>query len=272
MHPSFVIVALGLFLGMRHASDPDHVIAIATIVGREKKTGIASLIGALWGVGHTVTLLLVGGAIILFKVVIPPGLGLAMELAVAVMLILLGVLNLTGAMHWINSALSKVPQQHIHTHGDYIHSHQSAESQGHGHAESQTRLGWLDRHLGRLGGGHLGAGRLGAYHFVRPIVIGVVHGLAGSAAAALLVLSTINDSRWALVYLLVFGVGTVLGMALITSVIAMPFAYTHKRHARLSQYLTAASGLASLGFGVLLVYQIGFVDGLFTNHVHWTPK
>src|ERR1700694_3394137 len=92
------IVLLGFFLGMRHATDPDHVVAVTTIVSRERTMLHAALIGALWGLGHTVTILAVGSAIILFKLTIPPRLGLSMELSVGLMLILLGVLNLTGLM------------------------------------------------------------------------------------------------------------------------------------------------------------------------------
>src|SRR6202521_831490 len=99
------ILLLGFFLGMRHATDPDHVVAVTTIVSRERSVLDAALIGALWGLGHTFTILVVGSAIILFKLTIPPRLGLSMELSVGVMLILLGVLNLTGvlrrAIEWI---------------------------------------------------------------------------------------------------------------------------------------------------------------------------
>src|SRR5579863_8150296 len=94
----FAIVLLGFFLGMRHATDPDHVVAVTTIVSRERTLLHAALIGALWGLGHTFTILMVGSAIILFKWTIPPRLGLSMELSVGFMLILLGVLNLTGLM------------------------------------------------------------------------------------------------------------------------------------------------------------------------------
>src|SRR5712671_7364675 len=98
MSDLLAIVLLGFVLGMRHATDPDHVIAVTTIVSRERTMLHAALIGALWGLGHTVTILVVGSAIILFKLTIPPRLGLSMELSVGFMLILLGVLNLTGVM------------------------------------------------------------------------------------------------------------------------------------------------------------------------------
>src|ERR1700737_3673470 len=96
------IIALGFFLGMRHATDPDHVIAVTTIVSRQRSISQAALIGIFWGIGHTITIFGVGTTIILFSVVIPPRIGLSMEFSVGLMLILLGILNLTGTMRWIN--------------------------------------------------------------------------------------------------------------------------------------------------------------------------
>jgi len=281
------VIALGFFLGMRHATDPDHVIAVTTIVARQRNLRHAAWIGALWGVGHTVTILLVGTAIILFSIVIPPRIGLSMELGVGLMLILLGVLNLTGMMRWITEVLtpgahahrappsestagldaesleSQHTHSHFHVHGDYIHAHVHGHgSEGHGHAENSTPQGVLDRAFGRLG----------LYQFLRPLVVGIVHGMAGSAAVALLVLAVIRNPAWAVAYLLVFGLGTIAGMMLITAAIALPFAYTGKRFARLNRYMAVASGLISLAFGFFIVYEIGFVQGLFTSHPHWTPQ
>src|ERR1700685_4698883 len=187
------IIALGFFLGMRHAA----------------------VIGALWGVGHTITIFLVGSAIILFGVVIPPRLGLTMELSVGVMLILLGILNLSGFTRWITEQHTPAagPHAHVHphAHGDYIHTHAHAhEPEKHGHAETATPVGWMDRIFGPLG----------LYQAVRPLLVGLVHGLAGSAAVALLVLTTIRDPYWAIAYLLVFGVGTIAGMMIIHTAIA----------------------------------------------------
>jgi len=263
------VVLLGFFLGMRHATDPDHVIAVTTIVSRQRSLRQASLVGALWGIGHTVTILLVGGAIIVFGLVIPPRLGLTMELSVALMLILLGVLNLTGALRWINDTLGAtrapggVGHSHAHRHDDYVHSHPHGHGAlDHGHRDDQTPQAWLDRAFGGLG----------VYQLARPLVVGLVHGLAGSAAVALLVLATIREPRWAIAYLLVFGVGTIAGMMLITAGIAVPFTYTAHRFARINRHLATASGLLSLLFGLFLVYQIGFVDGLFSATPHWTPE
>lgn len=247
------IAALGFFLGMRHATDPDHVIAISTIVARQRNARGAALIGAVWGVGHTLTILVVGGGIILLGWVIPARVGLSMELSVGLMLIVLGIMNLTGVLGRITEP---VTHSHAHPHGDYVHTHAHGhDPEAHPHAPEQTPVSWLDRHFGALG----------LYQLLRPLVVGIVHGLAGSAAVALLVLTTIRDAGWAVVYLLVFGLGTIVGMMLITSVIAMPIAYTGARFSRLNRGLRVASGLISLGFGLFLAYQIGIVDGLFTG-------
>ncbi len=263
------IVALGFFLGMRHATDPDHVIAVTTIVARYRKISHAAVIGALWGVGHTLTILLVGSGIILFGWVIPTRVGLSMEFSVGLMLILLGVLNLTGMLQWITNAfspgieISGAVHSHPHSHGDYIHTHSHHhEPEAHPHAVEETPLGWFDRHFGRIG----------LYQVVRPLVVGLVHGLAGSAAVALLVLTTIQNPKWAVAYLLVFGIGTIAGMMLITGAMVLPFAYADKRFAHLNRGLRVLSGLISVVFGLFLVYQIGFVDGLLTSHPHWTPR
>jgi len=268
------IIALGFFLGMRHATDPDHVIAVTTIVSRQRSIRHAALIGILWGLGHTITIFLVGSAIILFGVVIPPKLGITMELSVGLMLILLGVLNLTGFTRWITETFT--PQSpdapghphlhsHAHTHqqGDFVHAHpHHHEPEKHGHAEDSTPVGWMDRIFGQLG----------LYQAVRPLAVGLVHGLAGSAAVALLVLTTIRDPRWAIAYLLVFGVGTIAGMMLITAAIALPFKYSQSRFARLNRGLAVASGILSIAFGIFIVYQMGYVNGIFTNHPHWVPE
>ncbi len=114
--------------------------------------------------------------------------------------------------------------------------------------------------------------QLSLFHIVRPLLVGIVHGLAGSAAVALLVLATINRASWAIGYLLIFGLGTVAGMMLITAAIAIPFAYSMRNFVRLNRGLALASGFLSLAFGLFLCYQIGFVDGLFTGHAKWIPR
>jgi high-affinity nickel-transport protein len=249
------LTALGFFLGMRHATDADHVIAVGTIVARERTLRGGVLIGVLWGLGHTLTIVVVGGAIILFSVVIPPAVGLTMELTVALMLVALGLWNLAGIVQGVRVELGRGDRHtHPHQHGDYVHHHRHGHGpDAHGHREDQTPQAWLDR---RLGG-------LGLYQLVRPLVVGFVHGLAGSAAIALLVLTTIGEPRWALAYLLLFGLGTIVGMMLVTLLVAAPMTYAAGRLRHAERHLRLASGLLSLGFGLVLVYHIGVTGGLF---------
>src|SRR5437879_8545459 len=154
---------------MLHAADPDHVIAVSTIVSREHSLGKAGLIGVLWGFGHTVTIVAVGAAIILFGLAVPVRVGLTMEFSVGVMLILLGVLNLTGAMKWISEKFSpahpRVTGEHAHLHEHdsraHFHWHSHAPAADH-HGNSLAAPNWL---LGPFG-------RLGLCHTLRPLVVG----------------------------------------------------------------------------------------------------
>lgn len=265
------IIALGFFLGMRHATDPDHVIAVSTIVSRERQIGKSAWIGAFWGIGHTLTIFAVGAAIILFDVAISPRIGLSMELAVGLMLILLGVMNIVSFFRELpsSSARAGTPapteeeliHSHAHIHGDYVHTHSHSHGpQAHVHA-GRNPVAWLDRMLLRFK----------LYRPLRPLMIGLVHGMAGSAAVALLVLATIRDPRWAVAYLLVFGIGTIAGMMVITMSIASTFRLARGKQAFL-QRLAMASGVLSLGFGIFVAYQIIVVNGLLSTHPQWVPR
>jgi high-affinity nickel-transport protein len=265
----FSILAVGFFLGMRHATDPDHVIAVTTIVSNQRNSMRAALIGAFWGVGHTLTIFVVGAGIILFNLVIPARVGPSMELSVAVMLIILGLINVAGFLRSMpagsmqNLGEENVIHSHPHSHGEFIHTHPHVhQPDSHSHSPDDTPVAWLDRVFGRIG----------LYQYLRPLVVGIVHGLAGSAAVALLVLTTIRNVHWAIGYLLVFGVGTIAGMMLITMSIASAFTRVGKGRQKFSRRLALASGLLSLGFGLFVAYQICFVNGLFTAHARWTPQ
>jgi high-affinity nickel-transport protein len=213
-----------LLAGMRHATDPDHVVAVTTIVARERSVWRAAAVGAMWGLGHTLTILVVGSLIVGFKFTITPRLGLSMEFAVAAMLVTLGVLNLLG---------TRAP-----------------------HAHARAAAGE--------------AGVTQARRTLPPFLIGTVHGLAGSAAATLFVTSLIPDPRWAVAVLLVFGIATILGMMLVTLLLALPSAFAPARLGRLQHGLRIASGVASIGFGIWLGHGIGFRDGLFSADPQWT--
>jgi high-affinity nickel-transport protein len=258
----FSIVLIGFFLGMRHATDPDHVIAVTTIVTQQRQLSRAAMVGAYWGLGHTMTIFLVGAAIILFNLVIPPRLGLSMELAVAIMLVALGGMNILSFLRAVPRDLPLV-HSHAHSHDGHVHTHSHAHLPGWAcePAESEPTNA-VDRLLSRF---HI-------YQYLRPLLIGIVHGLAGSAAVALLVLSTIRNPRWAIAYLLVFGIGTIAGMMVITMAIASTLNAVGSRYQRLTRHMALASGLISLAFGLFVAYQICVVDGLLNGHPNWTPQ
>jgi len=214
---AFALLGLGLALGIRHATDPDHVVAVAAITARTRRLLPAALLGVVWGLGHTLTLFVVGAAIIAFNLVMPPRLGLALEFAVAIALIAVGALNIG------------------HRHGETAHANDAPLPAG------------------------------------RAFGVGLVHGLAGSAAVALLVLATVRDPFWACLYLLVFGLGTLIGMVLVTTGFAAPLTMATARWPWLSGRIRLATGLLSIAFGAWLVWQIGVVDGLFTAAPHWDP-
>ncbi len=258
------LAGFGFLLGMRHATDADHVIAVTTILARSQRFIHSTLIGALWGLGHTITVAVVGILIIGFKVVIPAPVGLAMEFAVALMLIGLGILNLTGVMRRITERFTPPAPIHGHAH-EHRHAHgtdPAPHAHGHAHLHGHGTDAELDHGL---------LATFGWYQLLRPVAVGLVHGLAGSAAIALLVLSTIQDPGAAFVYLIIFCVGVAGGMAVLTTLIGLPFMVSRARSERINRWLTLGSGVLSLAFGLYLGYQIGVVDGLFTGQFHWEP-
>jgi cytochrome c biogenesis protein CcdA len=217
------VLALGLLLGLRHAADPDHVIAVSAITARTRRVFGAAWLGVAWGLGHTLTLFAVGIAIILFNVAVPPRVGLTFEFAVAIALMVVGLLNLNRP-----------------------HAHE------------------VPLILTSAGGSH----RVPAW---RAFGVGLLHGLAGSAAVALLVLASVRDPWWACAFLLIFGFGTTLGMVFITVGIASPLAAGGHRWPAFGGWARLATGTLSIVFGAWLIYQIGWLDGLFRATPGWHP-
>lgn len=269
------IALLGLLMGMRHATDPDHVIAVTTIVSRERCLIAASRVGIVWGLGHTLTVLAVGAAIIIFKIAIPARLGLAMEFAVAIVLVLLGLGAFASLVQLVVRRIAETPvaveqslvvHSHAHDHGFGQHRHPHVHSDSCDHTSEQVP----PQHEHSLP-----AGALSSFAIRRPLLrsfcVGLVHGLAGSAAIALLVLTAIPQPLWATLYLAIFCLGTIVGMGLITTAIATPFAVAAQRMSWMHQSLVTGSGLLSFGFGLFLVYQLGIVDQLFGTVPIWTP-
>lgn len=246
------VIGLGFLLGIQHATDPDHVLAVATIVSREPRLGSGVLIGILWGLGHALTLAVVGGAIVLLSVTIPPTLALSLELAVALMLVGLGGLRLSWSFRGLRHSH---PEHRIAPHH---HGHRHAF---HSHVHTHNDVTHRHPHLHPSGGLLAALGAVGAGQALRSVGIGVVHGLAGSAAPALLVLATIPNPVWALAYLGVFGAGTIAGMTAITALLALPFAASARRFARVNHALAIGTGLAALALGFFLAYRIAVAEG-----------
>jgi ABC-type nickel/cobalt efflux system permease component RcnA len=249
---SLTILALGFTLGLKHALDADHLVAVATIVSERKKILSSSLVGALWGIGHTASLLLVGLIMVVFEVQVPQRVGLILEFGVAAMLIFLGVTVL-----W-RVAKGEVLHLHMHEHHGrkHVHPHIHPTRVPHEHAAEPSHHenrseGFVARVFDRTAVN------------ARPLLVGVVHGLAGSAALMLIVLSTITSQTLALLYIIVFGVGSIGGMMVMSALIGIPFVLAATKSFFLQRAVRVAAGLASVAFGLFLWWEIGAAGNFF---------
>jgi hypothetical protein len=278
----FGMALLGLVLGMRHATDPDHVIAVTTILSREHRISRATRIGLAWGLGHTATVVIAGGAIILFRIAIPVRFGLALDLVVALVLMLLGIPGISSVVrHILGSGATRrtlpgfkdwtaggghdlLVHSHLHTHSGRVHRHSHAHVHSHARVVDAVEQGEPSSHRHLLPPDNVSPATP-----ERPLIkcfgIGLIHGLAGSSAIALLVLSAIPQPFWAMLYLAVFCIGTMLGMGLITTAIAAPLALAGGRMARVHRGMVVGSCLLSFGFGFFMMWQTGFGAHLFAR-------
>lgn len=222
---------LGFILGVQHAMDADHVVAVSTIVSRERKPLRAAAAGLFWGMGHTITLLLVGIFVLVFKKTIPVQAALSMEFLVGALLVGLGIQILWN--YW---------RKWFHA-----HSHCPGRSHIHFHAHNQEH----DHHPGK--------------HQRKSLLVGMVHGLAGGGALVLLVLSTIDTLMEGVAYILVFGVGSILGMMIISTALGLPFALSAKWSGKLNERIRLLAGAVSVVLGTLVMVQIGQLGGLFST-------
>lgn len=224
------ILMFGFVLGLKHAIEADHIAAVSTIASEHPSIMRSTLVGAFWGIGHTISLLVAGAAIVFLHLEISGGLSLALEFAVGVMLIALGAnalrkIVLGGHLH-----------MHVHQHGGRLHAHP--------HIHEQDKRDALHTHHGL---------RLQR----RPLIVGMIHGLAGSGALMLLVLSTISQPLIALAYVLTFGIGSTGGMMLMSVLIGLPATLTAQRFARSNMILRAAAAGFSVVLGLLITYNLG---------------
>ncbi len=212
------ILGLGFILGIKHAIEPDHVIAVSTIASQSRKLWQASLAGVFWGIGHTATLFIIGIILIMMKNDIPEKWSMTLEFFVGIMLVYLGVASML-------SLRGNKGMQHQH---EELHNVP-----------------------------------IKRYTYYKSLIVGFIHGLAGSAAMVILTMSTVNSVWEGAIYIVVFGLGTVIGMLLFTTIIGIPFILSMKRTIT-SKTLLFSTGVISTGFGIYYMYNLGVNDGLFS--------
>ena len=204
-----LVLAIGFVLGIKHALEPDHIIAVSTIASQSKKIWKSSLAGVFWGIGHTLTLFVFGVILILLKNEIPEAWAMSLEFLVGIMLVYLGF---TTIFSW------KQPERHDHT---------------------------------------------GRATYLKSMIVGIVHGLAGSAAMVLLTISTIDEAWQGAIYIIIFGVGTCIGMLLFTTILSIPFV-TSSSSKKVNRLLIRLTGVISTGFGIYYMYNLGINEELFS--------
>jgi len=236
------VLSIGLIFGLKHATEVDHVVAISTIVSRHKNVFRSAVVGALWGAGHTVSLLIVGVIVLLLRVAIPERVSGWLEFGVALMIIGLGVSALWRAtrandeVHVHQHSHNGLSHTHVHFH-EHENKHNPKTAAAHTHAVS--RIGW------------------------KPVLVGMMHGLAGSGALTLLVLTQISSSLLGLLYVATFGVGSIVGMLLMSGLIGLPFAFTSGRLTHIHHGLQTAAAVFSICFGVWYAFKAGASANLF---------
>ncbi|MEK6618018.1 MAG: sulfite exporter TauE/SafE family protein [Nitrospirota bacterium] len=227
------VLGLGFLLGARHALDADHVAAVSTILSDRPNLRASGFIGFCWGFGHTAVLLLVGIAVIVLKITIPERVAVALEFGVGVMLVALGVSLVVTIFR---------ERWHLHTHrhdGEtHVHLHRHSQRSDHTHGH------WLRLSL-------------------KPFAVGMMHGLAGSAALMLMVLSTVRTVWEGVAYILVFGLGSIVGMMLLGVVISLPIVLSASFGRRAQEVVQGLASLGSIGLGLTMMVRIGLGDGLF---------
>ncbi len=223
---SITLLGFGFILGLKHALDADHVVAVSTIVSQTKSLRKSSVFGLLWGVGHTTTLFLVGFFILTLKLVIPVKLALSFEFLVGIVLVIMGA-----------DILIKIRREKLHLHK---HEHNN-KAHVHLHKHKET-----NEH----------------HHHHKSFIVGMIHGLAGSAALVLLVLSTVKSTSQGLLFILIFGVGSIAGMFVTSAIVGLPFVLTSKFD-RINEGVKIAAGTISIILGLTIIYEIGVVRRLF---------
>jgi len=231
------LLLLGLITGFRHSMEADHIAAVSTLVAVGKnKLRRAPLIGMMWGLGHTATLFIAGLIVLLFAVSIPEKLSGTLEFGVGIMLVFLGATTLTGFN--MGKFLRGLYGRHSHGHG-HVHVHEDTglvHSHDHDHHEDHKH-------------GH------------KSMIVGMIHGMAGSGALILIIMSTINSVPLGLAYIAIFGAGSIASMAAMSALIGLPFAKA--RHIKLNFVLKYIAAAITLAIGAGLIFELGVVEKIF---------
>lgn len=221
------LISLGFILGLKHTFDPDHIVAVSAIVSRTRNVKRSLFHGALWGIGHTITLLLIGSLILFFKIAIPQKLTLTFELLVGAVLLFLGI-------NVLFKLIKNKAHLHKHRHDKVTHSH------FHSHKESSAHI-----------------------HIHKSFMVGMLHGLAGSATLMLIVLASVESITQGLLYILAFGIGLTVGMLMVSGLISLPFILTIKFE-NMNLSLKIFTGIVSISLGSLIIYKIATSSNLFS--------
>lgn len=234
---TFAILGFGFLLGLKHATDADHLAAVSTIISERKSLWSSTFIGGVWGLGHTISLFLAGVLVLLLDFRIGERTERILEFGVGVMLFLLG-LNVLRKL-----ARGAYLHFHEHEHGERVHVHPHIH-EGEKSDEPHTHHGFS--------------------FSPRALIIGMIHGLAGSAGLMLVMIPTIESRAVGLLYILVFGVGSIGGMMLMSLLVSLPFRLTASRFNRFNYILQSLAGLVSVGLGLFIIYEKGIAEGLFS--------
>jgi ABC-type nickel/cobalt efflux system permease component RcnA len=237
----FALLGLGLVFGLKHATEVDHVVAVSTIVSEQRNVWRSALVGALWGAGHTASLVIVGVLVLVFRVTVPLHVAGWLEFGVALMIITLGAVAMSRVLrHRADVHL------HRHSHHGESHVHIHFHEQATEHAPAVTAHSHI---VSRIG--------------IKPLLVGAMHGLAGSAALTLLVLTQIPSVLLGLLYLGLFGLGSTLGMFIMSGLIGLPFALSARRLSSFNYGLQTIAGGLSIAFGLWYAYESVFTSGLW---------
>lgn len=231
---AFALMGLGLVFGLKHATEADHVVAISTIVSEQRSLLRSSLVGALWGVGHTISLVVVGVLVLALRISIPERAGHWLEFGVALMIILLGLIALSRGVRRRRSEV----HLHRHNHDGVSHVHLHFHEDATKHTEPLKAHSHIISQIG-----------------FKPLLVGAMHGLAGSATLTLLVVTQVDSTALGLLYLAVFGIGSICGMLLMSGLIGLPFVLSARKFNGMHYGLQTAAGALSVIFGLWYAYQ-----------------